>query len=64
MKLCTITNNGIKWLFRSHYKVKLVYLNGNNAAEGENNFKYANSHPMNLTLKNWIDLLKIFESLW
>ena len=26
---------------------KLVYLNGNNAAEGENNIKYANSYPMN-----------------
>ena len=23
----------------------LVYLNGNNAAEGENNIKYANSYP-------------------
>ena len=30
----------------------LVYLNGNNAAEGENNIKYANSYPMNLTVKN------------
>ena len=27
--------------------VKLVYLNGNNVAEGENNIKYANSYPMN-----------------
>ena len=26
---------------------KLVYLNGNNAAEGENNIKNANSYPMN-----------------
>ena len=26
---------------------RLVYLNGNNAAEGENNIKYANSYPMN-----------------
>ena len=26
---------------------ELVYLNGNNAAEGENNIKYANSYPMN-----------------
>ena len=26
---------------------KLVYLNGNNAAEGENNIRYANSYPMN-----------------
>ena len=25
---------------------KLVYLNGNNAAKGENNIKYANSYPM------------------
>ena len=25
---------------------ELVYLNGNNAAEGENNIKYANSYPM------------------
>ena len=25
----------------------LVYLNGNNAAEGKNNLKYANSYPMN-----------------
>ena len=32
---------------------KLVYLNGNNAAEGENNIKYANSYPMNWTVKNW-----------
>ena len=28
------------------YKSKLVYLNGNNATEGENNIKYANSYPM------------------
>ena len=27
--------------------LKLVYLNGNNAAEGENNMKYVNSYPMN-----------------
>ena len=26
---------------------KLVHLNGNNAAEGENNIKYANSYHMN-----------------
>ena len=25
----------------------LIDLNGNNAAEGENNIKYANSYPMN-----------------
>ena len=41
----------------------LVYLNGNNAAEGENNIKYANSYPMNLTVKNWFAQDK-FESLW
>ena len=28
-------------------RTKLVYLNGNNAAEGENNIKYASSYPMN-----------------
>ena len=33
--------------------VKLVYLNGNNAAEGENNIKYASSYSMNWTVKNW-----------
>ena len=27
--------------------IRLVYLNGNNAAEGENNIKYANSYPVN-----------------
>ena len=41
----------------------LVYLNGNNAAEGENNNKYANSYPMNWTVKNWFAQDK-FESLW
>ena len=30
----------------------LVYLNGNNAAEWENNIKYASSYPMNWTVKN------------
>ena len=30
-----------------------MYLNGNNAAEGENNIKYASSYPMNWTVKNW-----------
>ena len=30
-----------------------MYLNGNNAAEGENNIKYANSNLMNWTVKNW-----------
>ena len=43
--------------------IKLVYLNGNNAAEGENNIKHANSYPMNWTVKNWIAQDK-FESLW
>ena len=28
-------------------RTKLVYLYGNNAAEGENNIKYASSYPMN-----------------
>ena len=32
-------------------KYILVYLNGNNAAEGENNIKYASSYPMNWTVK-------------
>ena len=27
--------------------LELVYLNGNNAADGENNIKYASSYPMN-----------------
>ena len=27
--------------------LKLVYLNGNNAAEGENNINFASSYPMN-----------------
>ena len=31
----------------------LVYLNGNNAAEGDNNIKYASSYSMNWTVKNW-----------
>ena len=30
---------------RHDYIIKLVYLNGNNVAEGENNIKYANSYP-------------------
>ena len=45
------------------YRTKLVYINGNNAAEGENNIKYADSYPMNLTVKNWFAQDK-FESLW
>ena len=45
------------------YEYILVYLNGNNAAEGENNIKYANSYPLNWTVKNWFALDK-FESLW
>ena len=28
-------------------RIKLVYLNGNNAADWENNIKYAHSYPMN-----------------
>ena len=43
--------------------LKLVYLNGNNASEGENNMKYANSYPMNWTVKNWF-AQDIIESLW
>ena len=43
--------------------ILLVYLNSNNAAEGENNIKYANSYPMNWTVKNWF-AQDIFESLW
>ena len=35
------------------YQLQLVYLDGNNAAEGENNIKYASSYPMNWTVKNW-----------
>ena len=31
----------------SHIILVLVYLNGNNAVEGENYIKYANSYPMN-----------------
>ena len=42
---------------------KLVYLNGNNAAKGENNIKYANSYPMNWAVKNWF-AQDIFELLW
>ena len=44
----------------------LVYLNGNNAAEGENNIKYANSqnsYSMDWTVKNWF-AQDIFEWLW
>ena len=44
-------------LFKSDATIKvtycLVYLNGNNAAEGENNINYASSYPMNWTVKNW-----------
>ena len=39
-----------------------IPVNGNNAAEGENNFKYANSYPMNWAVKNWF-AQDIFESL-
>ena len=44
-------------------QTKLVYLNGNNAAEGESNIKYANSYPMKWTVKNWF-AQDIFELLW
>ena len=36
--------------------IKLVYINGNNAAEGKNNIKYSSSYPMNWTVKNWFVL--------
>ena len=38
---------------QSYYHYLLVYLNGNNAAEWENNMKCASSYPMNWTVKNW-----------
>ena len=38
-----------------------MYLNGNNAAEGENNIKYANSYPMNWTVKNCIGLGALWD---
>ena len=43
------------WRSRTCTVIKLmpVYLNGNNAAEGENSIKYASSYPMNWTVKNW-----------
>ena len=41
----------------------LVYLNGNNAAEGENNIKFANIYTVIWTVKNWF-AQDIFESLW
>ena len=47
---------GDHWVNRIKVHVSiyiLVYLNGNNAAEGENNIKYASSYPMNWTVKNW-----------
>ena len=31
----------------------LVYLNGNNAADGKNNIKYTSSYPIKWTVKNW-----------
>ena len=35
-------------------KTSIQYLNGNNAAEWENNIKYApSSYPLNWTVKNW-----------
>ena len=33
---------------------ELVDLDDNNAAEGENNIKYASSYRINWTVKNWI----------
>ena len=47
MKLLAKTHFHMKGFALRHVIVKLVYLNGNNAAEGENNIKYANSYPMN-----------------
>ena len=46
--------------------LQLVYLNGNNAAEGENNIKYGNSYPMNWTVKNWFarDNLNRYDRKW
>ena len=47
---------GDHWVNRIKVHVSiyiLVYLNGNNAAEGENNIKHASSYPMNWTVKNW-----------
>ena len=42
-------------VFLSSFSINLlVYLNGNNAAEGESNIKYANSYPMNWTVNNWL----------
>ena len=38
--------------WNKHVIYKLVYLNGNNAAVGENNIKHASSYPMNWTVKN------------
>ena len=54
------------FIYSAMSKLKLVYLNGNNAAEGENNIKYANSqnsYAMDWTVKNWF-AQDIFESLW
>ena len=31
----------------------LVYLNGNNAADGKNNIKNTSSYPIKWTVKNW-----------
>ena len=48
LKISTVTRSQIHNVLHAIlYKVELVYLNGNNAAEGENNIKYANSYPMN-----------------
>ena len=49
----------VSWESKQRFKLwgedisTLVYLNGNNAAGGENNIKYANRYPMDWTVKNW-----------
>ena len=56
-KSCILCNFPPKFtagcLSRLIYMILLVYLNGNNAAKGEDNIKSANSYPMNWTVKNW-----------
>ena len=34
--------------------MSFIYYYTNNAAEGENNIKYASSYPMNWTANNWL----------
>ena len=63
MSVAQLSDQNTVWeYFSSFQKLWLVYLNGNNAAEGENDIKYANSYPMNWTVKNWFAQDK-FESL-